>query len=256
MKIKMNKYFFLIFFCILYSLVSKAQRYPRIIKINYTLIPPEPFSIYTSDDYIKVNFYFYNHGPDTLQECDSFKYVLEHGRQTNSNKLERYFFLDKTLFPGDTSTIYEDSILVGKPIFQDGSGRLSLYFQLHFGGTVYSPPFCGPAVVNYHKSQEQQWVNNLLYKATFSVDNISKESEMLVYPNPVSNNFLNLQMSNIHNITKIELNDISGRGISFDIKHKGGNSITLDLSGIKSGIYIIKVLNEGIWHYKRIIKNE
>src|SRR5690606_5180062 len=64
-----------------------------------------------------------------------------------------------------------------------------------------------------------------------------KTSQVKLYPNPVTNGILNLEIENTNDVN-VELFDITGKKVF------AGKTInnSIDVSSVKSGIYFIKVL--------------
>ena len=85
-------------------------------------------------------------------------------------------------------------------------------------------------------------------------DGISLDSESIrIFPNPVAR-LLTIQMENISD-KEVLITDVNGRAYpSQGVRKPSDNSLELDLSGLKTGLYLIRV--KGTVNYKvlRIIK--
>jgi len=82
-----------------------------------------------------------------------------------------------------------------------------------------------------------------------SVDDYSLENSVSVYPNP-TNDFINLKVSTSTNIKSAELFNIIGKQVI-----KAGNTNTLDLTNLESGVYLLKVTTDLGSLTKKIIRN-
>lgn len=72
-----------------------------------------------------------------------------------------------------------------------------------------------------------------------------------IYPNPTSGQLIINNEKLI--ISNIEIVDITGRKVEFDIKNYGNNEISIDLSGNQPGIYFLKINGEDFSISERII---
>lgn len=82
-----------------------------------------------------------------------------------------------------------------------------------------------------------------------------QKSELKLYPNPV-NNWLNIEYGDKYDIislpVQIEIFDINGETV---INHIGYSVSQLDVSKLKSGIYILKSVSGSDCQYKKFLKN-
>jgi len=83
------------------------------------------------------------------------------------------------------------------------------------------------------------------------------KNDLLVFPNP-ANNFVNIDVKSSKSVTyKVQLFDLSGRILEEKIQESafGVTRTSLDLSGVKPGLYFIKVSNQnGFYSQKLIVK--
>ncbi|SDS24162.1 Por secretion system C-terminal sorting domain-containing protein [Formosa sp. Hel1_31_208] len=73
---------------------------------------------------------------------------------------------------------------------------------------------------------------------TLSINNVSSNLNVKIYPNPTVNNWI-IESSNNQNITSVEVYDILGKEV-LSLK-PNTTDVTLDASSMKSGIYIAKL---------------
>ncbi|UPT70127.1 MAG: T9SS type A sorting domain-containing protein [Flavobacterium sp. JAD_PAG50586_2] len=93
------------------------------------------------------------------------------------------------------------------------------------------------------------------YINTEDNDMLLTDSDVLIYPNPVSN-LLNVEFEDGSSTPeKILIYDISGREINLNIITNSENQIQLDFSGVSSGTYYLKFENAEKLITKKIIKN-
>jgi len=79
-----------------------------------------------------------------------------------------------------------------------------------------------------------------------------KSSSLKVYPNPATNEIVNLQYDTSSNLVSYSFVDILGRE---ELKGSFTNQTTLDLRNCKQGIYFVKVENDGISEVQKILVN-
>jgi len=83
-----------------------------------------------------------------------------------------------------------------------------------------------------------------------TVPNLS-DSKLSIYPNP-SSGMLNFNVDEVLENANLQIIDISGR-IVFTISDFNSNE-TINISNLKSGIYIVKVNHDGKTFSQKIIK--
>ena len=84
-----------------------------------------------------------------------------------------------------------------------------------------------------------------------STEEISKSPGFAIYPNPAVSD-VNIDMGGLETDNALFLTDIHGRILQ---KRQFSNKIQLDVSGLPSGIYFIKVISEGSEITKKLIVN-
>jgi hypothetical protein len=80
---------------------------------------------------------------------------------------------------------------------------------------------------------------------------------LVAYPNPVAN-ALNLKLQNVTEGTAdVSVLDVTGRVVVSKTQsvETGMNSLVLDLGGLASGVYTVRVVNNGASTFSRIVKN-
>ena len=95
----------------------------------------------------------------------------------------------------------------------------------------------------------QIWVN------TLSTDVFSIADELTIFPNPVTNNQININRGNL-NINTVKLYSISGKlVINKSIKNNNNNIQINNLEALARGIYLLKIESESTTIVKKVILN-
>ncbi|GAB1857022.1 hypothetical protein MHTCC0001_18580 [Flavobacteriaceae bacterium MHTCC 0001] len=91
-------------------------------------------------------------------------------------------------------------------------------------------------------------VNN--FTSALTLDLVEKliELDVVLYPNPATD-IVNLKLPNSINITKIEVIDVNGRPVRFQLINKH----TIDISNLPSGIYLVNIQSENNKGTKKLI---
>ncbi len=121
----------------------------------------------------------------------------------------------------------------------------------------YEAAFTSPDNAGYFYLLVRTLPNSVTYwdDFNFEEDIVSGEGETLiskinVYPNPAHNY---LTISNIHQLQQIDIQTITGT-IVFSKQCNGESEVTIPVSGLPSGIYIVRVRASGKYYIKKIIK--
>ncbi len=106
--------------------------------------------------------------------------------------------------------------------------------------------------------------NDVLATGTSKIDDIMvygdvsagihqiEKTSFNIFPNPVSQGNL-LNISADASINSIELFDITGKSLIFNTYNNSEKTITLDINGLMSGVYILRLNSENIISSKKII---
>jgi hypothetical protein len=81
---------------------------------------------------------------------------------------------------------------------------------------------------------------------------ITNDVKLLVYPNPLNSDLLNIRLENFSNLATLNIYSISGVLFKEVLIHSSG-TIHIDRSDFKSGIYIVKVFNNEFVKTTRLI---
>ena len=80
------------------------------------------------------------------------------------------------------------------------------------------------------------------------------QNNIKIYPNPTKNGvFIDYGGGLEHQISNIELLDITGRATLLDFKIIDEKKIWISFGGIKNGIYFIHLFNNNHQYFKRIV---
>ena len=105
-------------------------------------------------------------------------------------------------------------------------------------GTVLTVPFTG--IVTTNTNQDQRF--KIVYQGTLNAEDFSS-SWASVYPNPVTNNVVNIQLKSVNGNTDFILTNLLGQTV-----HKGKlNEIqtAITLPELQAGMYMITINQEG-----------
>jgi len=80
-----------------------------------------------------------------------------------------------------------------------------------------------------------------------------RNSSFSLYPNPNSSEILNIVFPNEVDYTEISLLDLSGRNLSIH-KFENESHIKLDIAHLSPGMYLIRILKDGVLRTQPFIK--
>lgn len=145
----------------------------------------------------------------------------------------------------DNKTCYSNIILGGSTQITDTipSGPANVKGNFHIAYTdLGSVSTYGPYYITVQATDGNTYdtATFAMYKYPTSVNNISKTSELMVYPNPAAND-LNVVYGNM-DVKTIGVYNLIGKAVSY--YRTSGNSAKLDLSAVPSGIYFLRLNDE------------
>jgi hypothetical protein len=95
----------------------------------------------------------------------------------------------------------------------------------------------------------------IVLEQTGSIKNKKTTGNFKIFPNPASAE-LTIDLSNSQvNYNKIEIVDAIGQICTSQTLERGSNTINLDLTTLKSGLYFIRISNAQNYSYAKFIKN-
>ena len=95
-----------------------------------------------------------------------------------------------------------------------------------------------------------QNVNETLYIE----DNILDENKVLIFPNPVCENFIFIKNLSKQKFNSVSLYNAVGKKLQTNIYENGENETTIDISNISKGMFFLKIENQENSLYKKIIR--
>ncbi|MCD8518460.1 MAG: T9SS type A sorting domain-containing protein [Flavobacterium sp.] len=95
--------------------------------------------------------------------------------------------------------------------------------------------------------------SGLFTSTTLSSSDFVQSDAVKIYPNPATD-LINVMVSNFVGDLKVELFDINGRLVKSKSIDFSGN-YTLDLNGLNSGVYIVKLTGTELNHSEKIVIN-
>lgn len=185
----------------------------------------------------------YQHQDDVLTENEENLHVKA-DNITASNVLEPVLDpdLDEYLVEYEAASFIE-------LVPQGNSG-----FTAEYGSDFYAHIACELAVNEAFSSRER----NSILKNQDPDEDILSEDPIVVYPNPVIHNFLNIQFElRVTSAIQILIYDMNGQVVLNNVSgnfEKGKHKQVLDLTKLKKGVYIIKVHTPEKSHTQKFIK--
>lgn len=234
----MKKVLFFSLFFIGLTIDSKAQNL-RYIDSELRLV--HPFTDYSfampSDD--SIGFWVINHGPDTLKPKDIM--WLRVWKGVISLEPSIFISLQDYIYPGD-SMRFSSSLKV--KYFQ-GDDNMDFCVWLRIYVAVANPD-----KIFYEEDSTEMFLNNkscasVRNHKNLSVENISDQDQIVLYPNPVSN-LLQIQSTDM---VSIQIFNISG------ILMYEGSENTVETNLWSNGLYVAKIwTSDGSVVHKKILK--
>lgn len=92
---------------------------------------------------------------------------------------------------------------------------------------------------NGSSGEDRGWIDDIVFpgnSVVLGVETLTEKKNSHVYPNP-ANNYIIVEGSDIQ---EVEIFDMMGRKL---ISHKAENSSTIDVSGLSSGIYLVRTID-------------
>jgi hypothetical protein len=111
------------------------------------------------------------------------------------------------------------------------------------------------SVIVLNDTANAEWSYEL-NSGTLSTEDLLKiKNSITLFPNPVTNNFLNISFNQDVNTEKIQFKmiDLTGREIAVQHKSNAINSWQLDVKNTKSGLYILQVSIDNIRFSKKVL---
>lgn len=141
--------------------------------------------------------------------------------------------------------------------FKDGSpiaGANQPSYEISEAGSYYvqgSPSFCPNSISN---NQGYSLIVELDLNCTLANDNFTNLKDLVkIYPNPVAS-ILTVDLGQDNNINSYSIIDASGKLlITKDVLSK--SNTTIDVTGLSSGIYILKLASDSGKVFKKFVKN-
>jgi hypothetical protein len=106
-------------------------------------------------------------------------------------------------------------------------------------------------------TQSYLYIDNLFFQGgTVGLDDLSEQSYLKIYPNPVVSGRLTIDLINSSNTaSSVEIMDLRGRPVLIDHLNYKNFPHTVDVSALHSGVYLLRINSIGGILYSRFIKN-
>ena len=91
-----------------------------------------------------------------------------------------------------------------------------------------------------------------LSSTTSLVQDINDSEVINVYPQPAIDNLnIDIKLSN-NDVNRLDLYDIRGKVLLSTVVNQNSNNVSLDVSGLNSGIYFVKVQSKDNLYTKKV----
>ncbi|MFT5890725.1 MAG: hypothetical protein ACI9Y7_000818 [Dokdonia sp.] len=106
---------------------------------------------------------------------------------------------------------------------------------------------CKTVVITcFRKSRNSSTSKNTGIKIETIPDDItSKNTNLSLFPNPSSDGIFKLKMANSHKEVQVYVTNILGQQVQSKVYQNTNNTVTLDLSSLRTGIYLINSMADG-----------
>jgi hypothetical protein len=219
----------LIVLTFLLSFYAMAYSQNRYVDISSRVVTPGHQQIINGDNFIDVEFYIINNGPDSVLVDDTLTYRLTcQFRSTDRRKLA----IKEVLKPMDSILVQDTMLVTGNKSLE----RMTIGF------------FSVPVLYSYHpsrplmpESQEDKKNNQSSVQVRFrllAIDDHETTNEFSFYPNPNISKRLMIQ-SNSSEMIEIKVISLSGKTVFVRQFVKDGD--TFNLQDLTSGMYTVLV---------------
>lgn len=121
---------------------------------------------------------------------------------------------------------------------------------------MYTAPTTGIYYFSFHRTSTPITDSTITFFDTFEITNILSNSafsnlEFSIYPNPTTG-IINITNNNNNLISEIEVTDLNGRIVK-KVSNKD-NISQLNISELSQGVYLMKIISDNGFVYKKIIK--
>lgn len=245
MKSQIKLFICIISFTCFYSNTSGQGFRHADLKVKF--VTPDSNAVFASPTDISFTFRVYNQGPDTIWPNDSLTFKPSH-TLVNYSKTETVAW-GKMVAKGD-------SMDFSSSVYVNYSKDLN-NFQLFFSEIPLAFGFTKDKGTLYSETNETQKDNNDV--VTFKLLGSSSVSEekllgINVYPNPVSNQVLNI--NGITNITNVKLYNSSMQVVQEIVRpNLIGQTTTIPINRLTNGMYLVSITTSSESIMKQIVVN-
>lgn len=144
------------------------------------------------------------------------------------------------------------------PQSQNG-GTIDEGFTAEFGSDFLAHIGCTDEDYNQRISYSEKDIQNIINDESIDSSISLEKSEMVIYPNPLINDILNIQFSIIESSTlEVQIYDLTGKLVFEDVNNKiyeaGVNKKSIDLQNLSSGTYILLAKSKDKNYQAKFIK--
>jgi hypothetical protein len=228
----------------------------RLMDMQFSIEEPVADQWYKLPNTVTVKMKATNLGPDTACVGDTIMYGINIGAYA---RRQLVFNLNKTILPKESVFITDTIAFYDRPSppWGQSSGRmiLELYGCYMLNRNKTGP--CGSINKGYDanmgrglNNMDTVWISYTNAQSNTTSTNLPANA---VYPNPFQDK---IQVRYGQSLRQINISDAAGR-VVFTQYMDGEKQATLDVSGVKAGIYFIEIAEMGgRQRIQKIIKNE
>lgn len=235
---------------LLLSLQLNAQS--REVKLDYAIVEPAEWDVFSSPQEMPISFRLYNRGPDTLWTCDTLGSFIDHSLMYPFKQEVLRVALREPIYPNDSSELYRDTSFVDWPKDFNDVKTMVLSLVAGIAATDYSHPKGSPL---YNEIGDQQTVRLLHKRSTASAINQADITPFRFYPNPLAGgSSLSLQGLDNETVRMCYIADANGRVTYLELPQvDDSGGLHLKLGTFISGLYFICVITDTSKYSEKLI---
>jgi hypothetical protein len=228
----------------------------RLMDMQFSIEEPVTDQWYKLPNTATVKMKVTNLGPDTVCSGDTIVYGFTLGAHIRRFLM---FKLNKAVFPNDFVTVVDTIVFndLPSPPLSKNEGKIALKLYGCFLLNRNKTSICGSINEGYDanmgrhlNNRDTVWISYTNAQSNTTSTNFPANA---VYPNPFQDK---IQVGYGQSLRQINISDAAGR-VVFTQYMDGEKQATLDVSGVKAGIYFIEIAEMGgRQRIQKIIKNE
>jgi len=240
---------FLTFLILFICSVSYSQ--PRAVDTRTLFLTPINGTFYQLPTYIYTSFSVYNQGPDSAFVGDTL--VYQFGSIIKNKNPYKSIVMSKAIPPNDSIIIY-DTLYCNAEI----NANYTAYIQFDYAPNIINRNIEKNRYLGYdHNFEDNRVFFSIIFEKPISGILDMQNTNISMYPNPNNTGKLQLKSTNNNQLKSIEIYSIEGKLVrDFSIKDSKTSDFSMDISDLKMGIYLVKIIdNKNFITNQKIIIN-